>query len=268
MKKTSLGLLFGFMAGLAFSLTAWLPDALSLSRAHGLFPWLKLGIGSAATLLLFSLAGWVAIHKPALPVTLLCFGLAAILSAWLAGHLPYEITREAIHMMDADLSNHIPLPYHEGAQTRTVLTIILNCAVVVLAAVFFEPLTSQAYLAASRASIIIPLVIFMAFFAFNGAIANYLINQPFSQPLLRMSTLIQEAQEIQNGRLPAEAARDRWVDTLLTLDIDLRVPYRILVREYDTTFTQLELQVQFGQTWYLCNLWEDQPFFCSPVDKT
>ena len=261
-RKLLYGLLFGFAAGLVFGCITWMPDAINLAQAHTVLPWLKFFIGVPVSILFFSLAGVLSLHKDSLVFTILCFGATAILVALLAGHLPYEITDHALRLVDPALSKMVSLPFHEGALTRTTLTIILNLVVVLFASLFFEYSVSQSYRANSLIGAVIPLIIFILFFAVNGTIANDLNNKPFTVPINNMNALIQQAQELQSGRLQLKPEFQSWANTVLALGINLQVPYRILVEKYDTTFIQLQLLVQFDQTWYRCFMMSDQPFYC------
>ena len=257
---------FGFAAGLVFGCITWMPDAISLSQSHAVLPWLKFCIGTPVSILFFSLAGIFAIHKDSLPFTLFCFGSVAIIIAIIAGHLPYEITNRAIQVVDPALSKMISLPFHEGTLTRTVLTVIINFVVAVFASLFFDYLVSQSYLSDSFIGIVIPLIIFLLFFGLNGYVANDLNNKPFSVPIEKMSNLIEQAQDIQSGRLQLQPEFQAWVNTVLDLNINIQVPYRIFVEKYDTTFIQLQLLVQFDQTWYRCFMMGDQPFYCAQYE--
>ena len=239
-----------------------MPYAISLAHAHTVLPWLKFFIGTPVSILFFTLAGLFAIRKDSLPFTMLCFGTAAVLVALLAGHLPYEISDHAMRLVDHDLSRMISLPFHEGALTRTTLTTILNLVVVLFASLFFEYSVSQSYLSDSLIGAVIPLIFFLLFFAVNGYLANDLNNKPFTAPIKNMNSLIQQAQDIQSGRLQLKHEFQSWVNTVLSLEINVQVPYRILVESYDTTFIQLQLLIQFDQTWYRCFMMGDQPFYC------
>lgn len=263
--KAMVGILFGTAAGLAFAMTTWLPDAIDLAKANAVLPWFKFGVGTIVTVVLFSLAGWIAMRKQLLPITIICFEAASFFVGILAGHLPFELTEEAIRIFDPSLTRLIHLPFQEGALTRTVLTIVLNGVLVLIASLFFENLASQAYLAASRMNIILPVVIFIAFFAVGGFIANDLNNRALRSPIVRLDNLIQEAQKIQLRGLQPDSKTDPWVETILSLGINVNIPYRILIEKYDMVFSQLALLIQFEHNWYRCNMWEDQPFYCAPV---
>jgi hypothetical protein len=260
-RKWLYGLGFGFAAGLVFGCITWMPDAISLAQSHTVLPLLKFLIGTPVSILLFSLAGIIAIHKDSLPVTLLCFSTAAIIVALFAGHLPYEVTSRAMQVVDPSLSKMISLPFHEGALTRTVLTVIINFVVAVFASLFFDYLVSQSYLADSIIGAVIPLIIFTLFFTLNGIVANDLNNKPFTIPIEKMSSLIGQAQEIQSGRLQLQPEFQAWVNTVL--DLNIQVPYRIFVERYDTAFVQLQLLVQFDKAWYRCFMIGDQPLYCA-----
>jgi hypothetical protein len=260
--KQLYGFLFGCAAGLVYGCITWMPDAIRLAQAHTALPWLKFFIGTPISILLFFLAGAIAIRKDSLLITMLCFGSAAVLIAILSGHLPYEITGQALGLVDPALSKMVSLPFHEGALTRIALTAILNLVVVLFASFFFEYSVSQSYLANSLIGVVTPLLIFILFFGVNGYVANDLINKPFAAPIQNMNSLIHQAQDIQSGRLQLKPGFQSWANTVLALEIDIQVPYRILVEKYDTTFIQLQLLVQFDQTWYRCFMMGDQPFFC------
>jgi len=262
-RKWLYGLAFGFTAGLVFGCITWMPDAISLTQSHSVLPWLKFLIGTPVSILLFSLAGIFAIHKDSLPITMLCFVTTAIFVALIAGHLPYEITSRAMQVVDPSLSKMISLPFHEGAVTRTVLTVIINFVVAVFASLFFDYLVSQSYLSDSIIGTIIPLIIFILFFALNGIVANDLNNKPFTVPIEKMSSLIIQAQDIQSGRLQLQPEFQTWVNTVLNLNINVQVPFRIFVERYDTAFVQLQLLIQFDRTWYRCFMMGDQPFYCA-----
>jgi hypothetical protein len=266
-RKQLYGLWFGCAAGLVFGCVTWMPDAISLAQAHTVLPWLKFLIGTFASILFFSLAGGLAIRLNSLPFAMLCFGTAAVLVALLAGHLPYEITYQAMRFVDPALSKMVSLPFHDGALTRTALTVILNLVIVLFASLFFEYLVSQSYLSASFISAVIPFIIFILFFAVNGYIANDLNNKPFTAPIQKMSALIHQAQDIQSGRLLLKPEFQSWVNTVLALEINVQVPYRILVESYDTTFIQLQLLIQFDRTWYRCFMMGEQLFYCDLYDS-
>jgi hypothetical protein len=262
-RKWLYGLGFGFTAGLVFGCITWMPDAISLAQSHTVLPWLKFLIGTPVSILLFSLAGIIAIHKDSLPITMLCFATTAVIVALIAGHLPYEITSQAMQVVDPSLSKMISLPFHEGALTRTVLTVIINFVVAVFASLFFDYLVSQSYLSDSIIGAVIPLIIFILFFTLNGVVANDLNNKPFTVPIQKMSNLIGQAQEIQSGQFQLQPEFKSWVNIVLDLNINIQVPYRIFVERYDTAFVQLQLLVQFDQAWYRCFMMGDQPFYCA-----
>lgn len=264
--RANLGAFFGGIAGLVFSLVAWGFDGYTIANSHGVLPWLKFGIGSVCVIFLYGLAGFFSAKHGGFITTIACFITAALVSAWLVAHLPYEGMNTGIRTFYPslpDLASHI---FREAGHTRFILTAIIFSVIALLSSIFFDNLINQAFAATSRLGTIIPLIIFSIFFVTAGFIGDYFNNHPFNQPVAQINSFIQKAQAIQHGEITIPPGEDTWANTFLRLNIDLDVPYRVITGEIDPAFSSAQVFVQFSKTWYECLVVLDQPFLCRPYD--
>ncbi len=84
------GILFGMAYGLSFALLVWGRDGLLLARSSSEWPWLHLGMGLPAALLLGGFAGWVASLIASVGWSVFVWILSSAVLGWLAAHLPCE----------------------------------------------------------------------------------------------------------------------------------------------------------------------------------
>jgi hypothetical protein len=266
--KPIYGLIFGSAAGFVFSLITWGIDGSILAQSHAILPWLKFGIGSPFAIFITGLAGFLASKRSTIIFNILCFGTSALIISFLAGHLPYEITEKALQFFDPKLSRMVSFNFHEGAVTRLALATFISFVISVLLSFFFEDLVSQAYSSAQFGGLFIPLIIFIIFFAFSGWITDDMVNRPFRNPITQMNTLVQQARDIQSGKMKDKPQWNSWINSILSLEINTNVPYRIITETYDTTFMQVQLLLQFDQSWYRCFVMDAQPFYCVPYITT
>jgi hypothetical protein len=261
------GLIYGCSAGIAFSIVTWGIDGYTLAQSHAVLHWLKFCIGCPIALLVTSLAGYLASKRNSILFNFLCFGISALVISFLAGHLPYEFAEKALELFDPKISQMVSIVFHEGAATRLVLATFISFVIFVIFSFFFDNLVSQAYSSANLGGLIIPMIICILFFGISGWLTDDLINSPFRNPISQMNTLVQQAQEIQSGKMKEDQLGDSWVHSILNLEINTNVAYHIIMETYDTTFMQIQILLQFDQSWYRCYVMDAQPFYCEPYRK-
>lgn len=257
-------MLFGCAAGLTFAIVAWGIDAVILAQSHTFLPLFKFFVGTPVVILIYGLAGYFSVKSNTIGATLLSFGSASILVAILAGHLPYEINWRALQMVNPQVATMLYYPFHEGTATRLILVAVIIFTISVLVSFFFDDIVSPAYISGNLFGAIIQLILFVMFFAVSGWLTDDLINRPLRNPISQVNILVQQAQEIQNKKSIYDPSSHSWVDSILRLEINVNVPYRIITETYDITFSQLQVLVQFDQDWYRCYIIDGQPFYCEP----
>jgi hypothetical protein len=117
-----LGLRNGLLIGLALTLGAWAPGAVTLSTARVRLIYPPLILGSLTLLLSGGLAGWLAARRSSALWGGLVWLLAAGFMTWTIGHLPYQGRTLTVWLTDRRFWGLPVYPFSPAAQARLMMT--------------------------------------------------------------------------------------------------------------------------------------------------
>jgi hypothetical protein len=263
--KQRYGLLFGVLAGVAFTLTTWGTDGFDLAGSHGLWPWIKLGMGGTACIILGGLVNWLAIKISRWPVTLLLWALTGYAFGWLAGRVPFQGVTFLVNRLNPELARLIDYPYGEGMQARLVVTLVVTVGLSVLASVFVGYLVEQSSAASSLFGRLMPIVAWMVMFGLAGSAADSMFNQPLRAPVMVMDDLVQFALDNENIPPGNKAALDAHLGAVGSIRPLLHRPRRLFLGSYDDLISMVQVLIDFDGTWVRCYVVHEQPGYCEQV---
>lgn len=266
--SVGLGLRYGLLAGLGFTLAAWGVDCLALSRAAVDLFWLKLAIGGGLCLLLGALAGSLTALVDQSAIGALLWVAAGVSFAWISGHLPFEGTSEAVGLLAPRFRGLDLYPFVQYAGSRTVLIAILCGGGAAVGGVLQLVLQDMARGAGPVVGKWFALALGMPVFLLLGFIADSTINLPLRQPLVAMDRLIRFAKEAQHTPVDPVTARQRRLSTVKQFESLLDEPRRVLLGDYgDATTASATVEVDFDGTWVRCNVISEQPVYCQFTEQ-
>src|SRR5574340_453671 len=208
-KKQRMGLLFGTIAGLAFSLTAWGADAIQLAVAHAAYPLLKFIPGLIISVPTGALVGWLTVRLEKLWIGMLLWALLAGVYTWLVMWLPLKGAPMLLKLLEPTQAHLLYYPTIDSQTQFTVMGLIVIGFVSLFCCMMEIHLVDQSLLGQGTLSLISPLLISFTVFALAGTSGDYLINRHFREPLQAMDKLIQYAADNVDKDVPVIVARQK-----------------------------------------------------------
>lgn len=257
-----MGLLFGTIAGLAFSLTAWGIDAIQLAQAHAAYPLLKFIPGLIISVLTGAIVGWLTIRLDRLWIGMLLWALLAGVYTWLVMWLPLKGSPTLLSLLEPNQAHLLYYPSIESQSQFAVMGLIVNGFVALICGLMEIHLIDQAMMGMGTLALISPLLISFAVFALAGTSGDYLINRHFRESMQAMDELIQFAADNEGKEVPAIVARQKRLSVVKDLDDLITYPRKLTLIGYDEMLGQMDILVDFNGNWVRCSVIYNQPTMC------
>ncbi len=261
-RKQRMGLLFGAVAGLAFSVTAWGVDAFLLSQAHVTFPLLKFIPGLLICGTAGALVGWLTIRIERIWVALLLWALLACLFVWLVMWLPLKFTPAFLRFFTPKISDLLYFPPIDNEIQFRIIGLIVIGFMCLVCGLMEIHLLDQALLTTGTLSLITPLLISLALFTIAGNSADDLLNRLFREPVQIMDNLIQYAADNEGKDISPIVARQKRLTVVKNLDGLITRPRTLTLIAFDRTLGQIDILINFDGKWARCSVIYNQPTMC------
>lgn len=261
-KKQIMGLLFGLVAGLAFSVMAWGVDAFLLSQSHVTFSWVKFVPGLLICLPAGSLVGWLSIRIERVWAALLLWALLACLFVWLTMWLPLQCAPAIMLFIDPKLSDVLYYPVINNEYQFKIIGMAVIGFVSLICGLMEIHLIDQSLLSTAALSLISPVLVSLALFGVAGNTADYMMNRLFREPLQIMDNLIQYAIDNEGKELSPIIARQKRLTVIKDLDGLIYRPRTLTLIAFDKTLGQIDILVNFDGRLARCSVIYNQPTIC------
>ena len=264
-RRRKSGLIFGLLCGLAFAVATWGIDGILLSQSHAYLPWFKFLIGIGICAGLGALTGWIAAKMDNALLSAFLWLVTAGLFSVLAGWLSYSGTQIALRFFLPQIAGQVSYNPTVAANFRIGFAFLgVGLAGVIVG--FIElPLVDTAATSASRFSRWLALSVGVPVFLLAGiAATDGLINAPLRVPIVAIHDLLQFAQANQGKKLESSVIRETHYAALSALGDEIYQPYRIALKSYDDTFSQVNVLVAFEDGMAACSVYVGTPSYCQP----
>ncbi len=264
-RRRKSGLVFGLLCGLAFAVATWGIDGLLLSQSHAYLPWFKFLIGIVICAGLGALTGWIAAKMDNALLSAFFWLVTAGLFSVLTGWLSYSGTQTALKYFLPQIAGQVSYNPTVAANFRIGFAFLgVGLAGVIVG--FIElPLVDTAATSASRFSRWLALSVGVPVFLLAGiAATDGLINAPLRAPIVAMHDLLQFAQANQGKKLESSVIRETHYAALNALGDEIYQPYRMALKSYDDTFSQVNVLVAFKDGMAVCSVYVGTPSYCQP----
>jgi hypothetical protein len=260
--KRRLGMVYGITVGLAFAAATWGVDGYFLSRAHALYPWLKLIIGTVICATAGGLVGWLIARFEKVILAPLFYLALSFVFAWLTVFLPLQIFPRIVSGLDPELGSLLNYIMHENFNSRLIVAFIWAALFLVLVGVLQIPLAEPAAFSTSFFGKIAPLIVCSVIILINGTIMDTIINEPLRMPLIEMDDTIQFSVDHRGEEVDRALARAMHMTSLRGVQDLIDQPRRLIVGGYDQWLGQVNVLARFGDTWTDCVIVYNQPSLC------
>lgn len=265
-KRNKLGVRYGFIAGLFFTLAAWGFDAMILTRYHVSLPFLKflpalLICVPLATLVgfltakfengLFSLVIWTAL---AIFLTYAVINMQIRFSPWLIS----KIRPEYVPVLKFEEVTNIGPYWFYG-----FFAIGLAC---ILCGILENLLIDQSLASPSTLGSLLSSIVCMVIMTIAGFSGDLLMTKQFREPLVTIDTVLQNGAIYYNQEVDKLEAREMRLSIVRPLGDLVLKPHSLTLVSTDSYLGLMKVLVDFGDEWALCHVVYSQPTFCEIIE--
>jgi len=258
-------MLYGMVAGLAFSLFAWGIDAVLLASSHGALPWVKFLPGLIICLLSGSLVGWLTIRFESHLLALGLWVSLAVFFSRLIIWVPLKISPLFIQLLDSDLGAYLKYPYYSSLNQNAWFSFAAIIIVALICGLLEINLVEQALFSSGTFAVAVPLILCFFGFALVGKTGDSLLNQQIREPVLAVDNLLQFALENIDQEVPGDVARSMHLGATNTIKDYLPLERRVIMSNFDESIGQVDVLVDFSGIWVKCTAIYNQVTYCKPA---
>ncbi|MCK9245522.1 MAG: hypothetical protein M0P11_01035 [Anaerolineaceae bacterium] len=264
-KRISLGLQYGFIAGLFFTLAAWGMDAWLLNRHNLSLPFVKFIPALLVCLPASVLAGYLTARFESGVVTLLLWLGLAVLFTYMTLLLPLKFVPWAIGKIEPD---YIPLIKIEALNNIGhywffgIFAIGCGC---VLCGILENLLIDQSLASSSLVGGWMPMFVCLAIMVGTGLSADMLVTSHFREPVAVIDTLLKNGATYYNQEVDKLEARKMHLTVVRPLEDLVLEPYKLTLIASDNYLGVMKVVVEFDTQEALCHVVYSQPTFCEII---
>ncbi|HEX9028727.1 MAG TPA: hypothetical protein VF823_06100, partial [Anaerolineales bacterium] len=262
-----LGLAYGLIAALAFTLTAWGIDAYQLARVSVDPFWLKLVLGGLAAVLLGGLAGWLGEQIDNGLVTFVLWLFVSYLLARLASQLPFEITSRALGMLHPSLAGLDIYPHPSNVDRSMVIVYIVLMLTGGLVGALQSILVDSALGSATNFTRWITLAACVPFFLLAGTAVDN-INNSLRMPLIATHDVLEFARANQGKPVDNKLAAATGLHAFDSLQNMLDRPFHLVLGTYEPEYLDsFTVYIDFNGEWAECSALVSRVSNCNPSQE-
>jgi hypothetical protein len=261
-RKQLVGLFFGLTAGVAFAVFAWGVDGFVLARAHGAYPWVKFIPGLLICLVGGGLVGWltVRLHNPLIRIGL--WLLFAVLLSKLFIWLPITVAPQIIGWFDSSLGGYLDYPVYVEFNQMQWFGFAIIALIAIICGLLENILIDQALFSTGTFSIYVPFIVSFMCFCMAGNVTDGILNKQIRVPIQEVDKLIQFALDNSEKEVPVEVRRSMHLSAVKNIKEYLPLNRRLILSNFDQSFGQIDILVQFNEYWVKCTTIYNQVTYC------
>ena len=256
-------LMLGGITGFAFATALWAYETILLIQAHVAYPWISYLVGTLSFVIVCMLAALLTCLFNRALLGIVFWLLAARLLVELVIYIPLKIAPRLMVFFEPGLQSILPV-YPINATLRSwggIGTLGLGIFLGILGLLQIT-LVDQAIPAASAAGHLMPYFVFIPVIFLASVMVSDMINQPLRAPIVATNDLIQFAINHQDTSVDPAIARQMHLSTIDPISDLINRPRRLFLGQYDDSFFQVDVLIDFGGKWVDCATVNLQPVFC------
>ncbi|MFH1524376.1 MAG: hypothetical protein ABIF04_05375 [Chloroflexota bacterium] len=268
-KRTRLySLWLGIGAGLVFSLSLWAYEAILFIGAHVAYPWISLVVGTILCVLVTTSAALLTHLGNRAILGVVFWVTVACLIAEIAIALPLKFAPALMKLFEPGLQSKLPIyPITATFKTWAGFGMVWLAIFFAILGLLQLTLVEQAVPAGTAAGRLVPYFVFVPIVALASMMSSNQINSQLRVPFLGTNTLIQFAVDNQNVAVDPLLARQMHLSSVNTISELIGRPYRLFLGQYDPSYWQVGVLIDFDGEWATCTAVNGQAVFCKPIDN-
>lgn len=256
------GLLYGLLAGFALAAALWGWDALLLWQAHAMLPWARFLIGLTACLLTFGLAGWLTMRLEKALLGALIWLLAALVPAIFTPLLTFSLWPWLAPLLNPELAGRLNLPAADAQGVFSGINAVIFGVTALIIGAVEVPMVEQTRLSTASGALTGPILLAVTIFSLAGLFADSTMHARLRNPLISLDKTIQFMAANDLAQVDKALARKMHTGALNRFKDRVRLPYQMIVTNYNSSFDQVDILVNFDGVWAYCITSAEQPSYC------
>lgn len=265
-KRSNLGVRYGLIAGLFFTLAAWGLDALVLTRCQSALPFLKFIAALLICVPTAMLAGYLTAKIESGMLGLLIWGGLAVLYTFLVINLQLKFFPWILTKIRPELSpliNFEELIGIGGYWFYCLFAIGITC---LLCGFLENVLLDQGLASSSLVGPHMPFVVCALIMLLSGLFGDLLIIRDFRKPIVAYDQLLKNAAIYYGQEIDAETRRNLRLGTADILGELVLQPHIMTLVGVDRYLSLTSLVIEFDGQTVLCQAVQSKPTFCKIID--
>lgn len=265
-KRSNLGVRYGLIAGLFFTLAAWGLDALVLTRYHASLPFLKFFPALLICIPTAMLAGYLTAKIENGILGLVVWGGLAVLYTFLVINLPSKFYPWILNQIRPEFSpliNFEELIGIGGYWFYCLFAIGITC---LLCGFLENVLLDQGLASSSLLGPHMPFVVCALIMLLSGLFGDLLIIRDFRKPVVAYDQLLKNAAAYYGREVDAETKRNLRLGTADILGELVLQPHTLTLVGVDRYLSLTSMVIEFDGQTALCQAVQAKPTFCKIID--
>ena len=264
--KHRFGTAYGLAIGLAYAFATWGPDAMILSSAHMLYPWIKLILGGTLCGLVGAFAGWVTGRFERWYVSIPAWVGLAVFFSWILIILPLQLNPFITSLLSPQISKFIEYLSFSELLPRFLVAFSWIILFVLIVGVLQIPFIEPAAFSPSLFGKIAPFFVGIFIILINGFVTDSLNNAPLRAAVVAMDHSIQFVVDNKGVQVDPAVSRVNHAGSLRAIKDLISEDRKITIGGYDPLLGEIHLIVQFDGLLADCMVIYEQPSNCRQID--
>lgn len=240
----------GILAGVVFAFSAWGFDAIALAGSNGVLPWLKLVIGLIPSIFIFVGLGFLSAKLPNLVLKLILWPSSAFVLGWLVTRVNFYIYPRAFVLLKPSLSGALHYVVPDTISQRLFVITVMSGIFLLVGGLLMESTLEALRFARSFVSSLIAILFWLFFFLGAGYVTDNNYNEMLREPVVVLNEKLDSV-----GKIDLNTASEwtkQMVKRYTQLNVDLDGNRKLVISEFDESFTLVKILVDFGEKWAEC----------------
>jgi hypothetical protein len=264
MKKRNY-VIMGLLSGVVYSACVWGYDAYLLQQYNAALPWMKFLVGLLPVMLFFALVAWLSSIINNLIFRALLWMAAATGLSYLVSIFTFYGTEIILKNAFPAISSYIKYIVPVGIRSRLFVIVVMSNILFILGGLIMDSASDAMITSQGTVGWLIPVLLCLSFFAGAGYTADSNFNTELRNHIMEVDAQIQEVSELDLENL---SERDsRLIRRYIKLKVDLNMPRRLVMGNFDEFFSQSEVLIKIGDSWVTCSALNGRVGTCSNISE-
>jgi hypothetical protein len=242
--------LIGFIASLVYILTAWGIDTYQLTVSHYALPWVKLALGVLPSMAVITGAAWLGTKLNHVVVKTLMWMTAATSLSLVVSLITFRGSESAYRLLLPIMGERLSYMATAGIQSRLFVIIIMTNILFILGGLMIDSASDAIIKSSGVFGWIFPILFCLVFFVGAGYTADSNFNTELRGNVVAINEQIESIARMDRKNLSEREAR--LIQRFTRLDVNLEGPRSMLIAEFDESFSQAQVLINFGGVWTQC----------------